>query len=303
MEKILGLYGAPPIDLVSPEPAARQFSPLHPGAAALEEQTEGSLAGFTMLTPPGTIERRYSLALALRALAPDALITALAPKDKGGSRIKKELEAFGCEVEEDSKRHHRIARARRPADLAALAPALGEGAPLFLEELGLWTQPGVFSWDRLDPGSSLLLEHLPEFSGRGADLGAGLGCLSRAVLGSAKVKHISLVEIDRRAVACARRNVNPARSTVIWADLRHAELHLDELDFVVSNPPFHDAGQEDHGLGQEFLRKTAGMLKTGGTAWIVANRHLPYEAVMAPLFSRVRLVTETKAFKIVEAQK
>ena len=43
------------------------------------------MAAMVMLAPPGTVERRYATALALRALAPGGALTILAPKDKGGS--------------------------------------------------------------------------------------------------------------------------------------------------------------------------------------------------------------------------
>ena len=64
-----GVYGSPQSGLASPDPDARQFSPLHPGAAALETQAAGTLAGFVMVAPPGTAERRYATALMLLALA------------------------------------------------------------------------------------------------------------------------------------------------------------------------------------------------------------------------------------------
>src|SRR4051812_974114 len=103
MPGIHGVYGTPPKDLAPVPAGATQFSPLKVGAQALEELSPGSAASFAVLAPPGTLERRYVLALALRALRPGAALTALAPKDKGGSRIAKELEAFGCEVEADSR--------------------------------------------------------------------------------------------------------------------------------------------------------------------------------------------------------
>jgi 16S rRNA (guanine1207-N2)-methyltransferase len=55
----------------------------------------------------------------------------------------------------------------------------------------------VFSWDRIDPGTALLMQHLPALSGRGADIGCGIGILARAVLASAKVEQITLIDIDR----------------------------------------------------------------------------------------------------------
>ena len=126
-----GVYGLPPADLAEVPREAIQFSPLMPGAAALEKQAEGSLDAMTVLAPPGTIERRYALALALRALKDGAPLTALAPNDRGGTRLRKELEVFGLDVNEASKRHHRIVTATRPSALTGIDEAIAAGAPRF----------------------------------------------------------------------------------------------------------------------------------------------------------------------------
>lgn len=296
-----GLYGTPPTELAPAPRGSVQFSPLMPGSGELEDQAEGSLTEMVLQAPPGTIERRYTTALALRALAPAGLLTVLAPKDKGGSRLAKELKGFGCAVSETSKRHYRICTCERPTQLSGVEDALAEGAPRVDPALGLWTQPGIFSWNRLDPGSALLDQHLPPFSGRGADFGCGLGILSRTILRSPKVTHLSLVDIDRRATEMAARNVDDSRAEILWADVR--SLRLAGLDFVVMNPPFHDGGAEDQSLGQSFIRKAAEALRPGGVLWLVANRHLPYEGVLKPLFKRVTLHAEANGYKIYEAQK
>jgi 16S rRNA (guanine1207-N2)-methyltransferase len=298
-----GVYGKLPAELAQVDADALQFSPLMPGAHALEHQSEGSLASFAMLAPPGTLERRYAMALALRAVAPGGAFTVLAPKDRGGTRLRKEMEAFGCPVEETARRHHRIATTRRPSTLAGIDEALAAGGPRLIAETGLWSQPGVFSWDRLDPGSAMLLQHLPVLSGRGADFGCGLGILSRAVLASPSVTHMTLIDIDRRAVESAQRNVSDARAHFVWGDARDASSDLARLDFVVMNAPFHDAGAEDKSLAQDFVRGAAEALRKDGVCWLVANRHLPYETIMQPLFKRVRLVIETGGYKIYEAHK
>jgi len=294
------LYGTIP-HWITPPASAVQYAPLIAGAEALEACAHSSLSGLTMLAPPGTIERRYAMALAMRALAPGATFTILAPKDKGGARIAAELDAFGCNAMEDSKQHHRICTGLRPA-LLHIDEALAEGAPHFSEALGMWTQPGVFSWDRIDVGSALLVKHLPPLRGRGADLGCGIGFLSRTVLASPDVTHLTLVDIDRRAVAMAEKNVEPERTSIRWADAT-SQAALSALDFVVMNPPFHDGGIEDRALGQAFIRAAASSLRKGGSCWLVANRHLPYEAVMQPLFARVTLIAETDGFKLYEAIK
>lgn len=244
------------------------------------------------------------LALALRALKPGAELTALAPNEKGGNRLSKELESFGCKVGTSSKRHHRICQTVRPETLneTALAAAIEAGAPRFVEALGQWSQPGVFSWDALDPGTLLLIAALPLLVGRGADLGCGVGLLAIAALANPDVTHLDLVDLDRRAVDCARRNVKDRRAAFHWADARNAPA-LENLDFVVMNPPFHDGGAEDRSLGQAFLRRAHQTLRKGGAVWLVANRHLPYEGVMKPLFTTVTLRAEGHGFKVYEARK
>ena len=293
------VFGHPPAALATIPDGATQLSPLVPGSTALDDLATGTLSSLVMLAVPGTIERRHDLALALRALAPGAPFTILAPKDAGGSRLAAELAGFGCGVEDRPKAHHRICGGTRPDMLGGIDEAIAAGAPRLDPGLDLWTQPGVFSWDRLDPGTALLMEALPRVSGRGADLGCGIGVLAHPVLASDAVTALTLVDIDRRAIEAARRNVDDPRVTHIWGDARQVDLA--RLDFVVMNPPFHAAGEEDKGLGIAFVRKAAASLRTGGHLWLVANGHLPYEATLDATFKRVTPLAEANGFKVLLA--
>lgn len=299
------LYGRPPV-VFDPPGDATQTSPLIPDAAALEAQDPGSADTIMIYAPPGVLERRYVLALGLRVLKVGGRLDAMAPKDKGGSRLGKELKAFGVEVAEVAKAHHRrciVIRPEASEELdAAIDAALTAGGPQFVPGLEAWSQPGVFAWDRIDAGSALLAEHLPPMKGEGVDLGCGYGALATVVLRSPAVTKLKLVDLDRRAIRAARENITDARAKVWWSDARTLEAHGDK-DFVVSNPPFHDGGAEDRRLGQAFIRKAADLLKKGGVAWVVANRHLPYEAELNAAFKRVRLVAEAGGYKLFEAVK
>lgn len=296
------VYGEPSAELAQVPHDAVQLSPLIPGAETLEALSPASLAGAVVAAPPGVLERRYVLARVLQALAPGTPLTALAPKDKGGARLRKELESFGAVVVESGRRHQRICQIVRPQTPVGLEAAVAAGGLQFSEALGLWTQPGVFSWDRPDPGTQRLLAVLPTLAGRGADLGCGLGLLARAVLAGADITRLDLVDLDRRAVEAARRNVEDPRAVFHWADARSGP-ELSGLDFVVMNPPFHDLGVEDRELGQSFIRRAHRILRPGGMLWLVANRHLPYEAVLTELFRKVKPHGEGAGFKICEAQK
>ena len=297
------VYGLPPVDLAETPDAALQVSPVIVGSSRLEDVADASLEGATVYAPAGTIERRYVLAHALRALAPGARLTALAPKDRGGARLAKELAGFGCVPSDMPKRHHRICTVARPPEPAGLGVAIDEGGPRHIDNLALCTQPGVFSWDRLDPGTALLMHRLPALKGRGIDLGCGLGLLGRMVLGSSAVTEITLIDLDRRAIEMAKRNVSDPRAKIVWGDLRAASALPTGLDFAVSNPPFHDGGAEDQALGKIFIQRAADSLRSGGTLWLVANAHLPYEATLRERFRSVETVAQEGGYKVFEARR
>lgn len=293
------VYGTPPLELATPGGGAVQVSPLILGAASLEGLGDRSLARMTVAAPPGVLERRYVLAHALRVLAPDGELIALAPKTRGGSRLGQELREFGCEVAESGRRHHRICLVSRPRAPTGLSEAIAAGAPQFVGALKLWSQPGVFSWDRLDEGTSRLITALPPLSGRGADLGCGLGVLSLAALRSAAVTELAAIDIDARAVGAARRNLADERARIVQGDVRQAGLS--NLDFVVMNPPFHAGGREDRELGTGFIAAAARSLKRGGRCLLVANIALPYEAPLGSAFRQVRVLDRSRGYKVFEA--
>jgi 16S rRNA (guanine1207-N2)-methyltransferase len=295
------VYGAPPPSLANVPARAAQCSPLVPGAQGLEEAPDGSLQRIIIAAPPGVLERRFVLAQALRALAPGGELVAMAPKTKGGARLRKELEAFGCQVVETSKQHQRICACIRPDTPRGLDAAIAAGGPQQPPALGLWSQPGLFSWDRPDAGSTLLIPHLGGLSGAGADLGCGAGALALAALASPKVSQLTLIDIDRRAIAAARLNVDDPRAAFLQADLRDPEAPLSGLDFVIMNPPFHLGAAEDRSLGQVFIARAGSMLRKGGVCRLVANVGLPYEAVLKQSFSRVSALGQGHGYKLFEA--
>jgi 16S rRNA (guanine1207-N2)-methyltransferase len=295
------VYGAPPAELVAVDRSAVQLSPLVPGAAVLEDVAPATFDHFAMLAPAGRLERRYALALALRSTKPGAAFTALAAKDKGGLRLAEDLAALGCDVTETARRHHRICALFRPETINGVDAAIAEGGPRILSDVALWSQPGLFNWDRIDPGSALLAAHLTDLKGAGADLGSGLGILAKAAFASPAVRTLTLIDIDRRAIEVSRRNVTDPRATFRWADVTKPHPSLTDLDFVIMNPPFHDGGVEDRALGLAFIRRAAEMLRTGGRCWLVANRHLPYEATIRQVFKRFDLRADAAGFKVYEA--
>jgi 16S rRNA (guanine1207-N2)-methyltransferase len=168
------------------------------------------------------------------------------------------------------------------------------------------SRPGVFAWDRVDAASRLLAAHLPtDLHGAVADLGAGWGYLAMQVLARCPaVASLDLYEADARALELARANLQAQAARVPlgfhWHDVT-AGLPR-RYDAIVSNPPFHAQGREERtDLGRGFIAAAAAALQPGGRLWLVANRHLPYEAVLDASFGSVRTVAQRDGFKVVEA--
>ncbi len=300
--RLTAVYGAPPAALAPVAPASLQLSPFAIGSTPIDALADASVESLVILAPAGAVERRWVLAHGLRALAANGSLHALALKDRGGARLANELKAFGCApVNASAKAHFRLCRTRRPAEPARLAAAIAEGALQRHSRLGLWTQPGIFAWDRIDPGSALLLAQPWRPKGRGVDMGCGLGVLGQALLASPAIDCLLLVDLDRRALEAAKRNVADRRASFLQHDLRQAVAGLIDIDFAIMNPPFHDRGAEDRPLGRQFVTSAAAMLRKGGVLRLVANVALAYERPLGEAFADVRMLACEGGYKVLEA--
>jgi 16S rRNA (guanine1207-N2)-methyltransferase len=87
-----------------------------------------------------------------------------------------------------------------------------------------------------------------------------------------------------------------------WADATRF-IPDRRVEAVVMNPPFHSGRTGDPSLGAAFIKAAAGMLTLSGTLWMVANRHLPYEAVLSATFREVAEVGGDGRFKVIRAER
>ncbi|MBE7495783.1 MAG: methyltransferase [Verrucomicrobiaceae bacterium] len=169
-----------------------------------------------------------------------------------------------------------------------------------------WSKPGLFSWDRIDPGSALLATHLPaDLRGDAADFGCGWGFLSDHLLRNCHdIDSLDLYDADADAFECARRNLGIIPTHIkprpVWHDLTKG-IERSRYDVVVMNPPFHDGKDQDPLIGLRFITTAATSLRPDGQLWLVANRQLPYESLLSETFAESRLVIEQDGFKVLHA--
>ena len=247
-----------------------------------------------VLLPKAKALSRHLIATAQKCTH-SGLVIVDGQKDAGIDPILKDLRKRASLGDAVSKAHGKIAWFTGDTDLSDYFDT-----PKSLAD-GFKTVAGVFSADAADLASELLLSVLPQLTGNVADLGAGWGYLTRK-LTEMPTKGVIAVEADHRAIEIARVNVPSDKVKFVWADA--TVWRADEaLDTVVMNPPFHNFGKADPGIGIDFIKSAVRSLKAQGDCYVVANRHLPYEQTLNDLFQNVSEVTKDNRFKVLYASK
>ncbi len=169
-----------------------------------------------------------------------------------------------------------------PAPAAASRPRQVE---LALRDLGrtvtLTTETGVFSGDRVDPGTRVLIDSGPPVPSAGdlLDLGCGYGPLAVTLALRSPAARVWAVDVNERAVALCTRNAEAL-------GLGRGRLRActpdevpDGIRFAAlwSNPPIRIGGAALHQLLLGWL----GRLDEAGQAALVVQRHLGADSLAA----------------------
>lgn len=272
------------------------------------ESLEGKFDLILLLPSKNKQQTHGWMAEAMNRLTDGGKLLMACANSHGAKSYEHALEKLAGNIASSSKSKCRIFSARRTDgfDRELAAAWLEDAKPRVAESHGLLSQPGLFSWDRADIGSQLLLEHLPEgLTGTGMDLCCGWGFLAHHVLEqNSGISTLHLVEADRLALDCAGVNTQKWQEKISahWLDAATEELPA-KLDWVVCNPPFHTGQATDIGLGQKIIEAACASLKRSGKLWLVANRKLPYEQVLDKRLMQYRTLVQDQGFKVIEATK
>ncbi len=288
-----------------------EFDSLEKSGCAVRSTSDGSRFPLVLVLPPRQRdEARALFAHAIERTAPGGIVVASMANDAGAKSGESDLERLAGPVQVVSKNKCRAfwtAPLQGPADAALARKWVALDAPRAILDGRFISRPGLFAWDRIDVASALLAAHLPsDLCGRGADLGAGYGYLAAEVLARCVDATLDLYEAEARALDLARLNLAAfalrGAASFHWHDV--ATGVPARYDFIVANPPFHAQGRSDRPeLGMAFIAAAAEALQPGGRLWLVANRHLPYEAVLNANFGTTRQVAQQQGFKVIEAVK
>lgn len=168
------------------------------------------------------------------------------------------------------------------------------------------TAAGVFSPDRVDPGTGVLLAGtpVPPATGHLLDVGCGWGPITLSLAALSPEATVWAVDVNERVLRLVRENAQAAGLTNVNAvtpddvpeGLRFATLW--------SNPPIRVGKDELHGL----LRRWLPRLEEGADAWLVVQKNLGSDSLHTWLESGVlpgattTRTTTSKGFRVLSVR-
>jgi len=173
---------------------------------------------------------------------------------------------------------------------------------IFGKNFTFWANNGLFSCDKIDAASiilmNVLMESIPSLTGKLLDLGCGYGPIG-VVLGKVCPIQVIMSDVNSIAVEYAAKN---ARLNLVEATCIHSD-GFESLPFIydniVLNPPIH-AGKD---VMYRLYHGAAQHLVPGGALYIVIQKKHGAESTMkalAEIFCECRILYKKKGVYVLQ---
>ena len=147
-------------------------------------------------------------------------------------------------------------------------------------DLRFTTDSGVFSKDKVDYGTNVLLTSLPPMEGKILDLGCGYGPIGITLARLNPNSEIVMIDINQRAVDLAKMNIEQNGINNAWALQSNGFENLEEtFNAIISNPPIRTGKKVIYSLFEESARH----LENGGSIYLVIQKKQGAKSAMNKL--------------------
>ena len=170
-------------------------------------------------------------------------------------------------------------------------------------DFSLYSDNGVFSKDRLDYGTKVLLDSIDinSLCGKVLDLGCGIGAVGIIVGTINKNIDIDMVDINERAINLAKDNLvlNKLSNNVFISDV-YSNISK-KYNYIITNPPIR-AGKE---VVRRFLLGGYDYLEDNGVLYFVMRKDHGVNSMIKELEDKynVNIINKDKGFYVVSLMK
>ncbi|MCS5350004.1 class I SAM-dependent methyltransferase [Staphylococcus aureus] len=173
----------------------------------------------------------------------------------------------------------------------------------------LITDNGVFSKDRVDYGSDVLIKtflkaHPPGPSKRIADVGCGYGPIGLMIAKVSPHHTITMLDVNHRALALVEKNkkLNDIDNVIVKESNALTAVENESLDFVLTNPPIRAGKETVHRIFEQAFDK----LDANGELFVVIQKKQGMPSAkkkMETLFGNVEVLNKDKGYYILRSIK
>ena len=167
----------------------------------------------------------------------------------------------------------------------------------------LITNSGLFSKDKFDYGSRLLLENITtrNLEGNILDLGCGYGAIGIIIASIFPQLTVDMTDVTNRAIETTKKNIQNLniKNTVVYKSDIYENIK-NKYNYIITNPPIR-AGKN---TVRKFLLNAKEYLKKEGELWFVMRKDHGVKSMIKELedYYKVSIQEKSKGFYIVKCQ-
>ncbi len=163
---------------------------------------------------------------------------------------------------------------------------------------------GVFSKDRVDFGTNVLLQSLPTFTNEKVlDVGCGYGAIGIAIAKVYLNCDVMMCDVNLRAISLTEKNIklNNVKNAKVIESNTYENIN-DKYDIIITNPPIR-AGKK---VVMDICLNAIDHLKEDGKIYIVINKKHGAESLLKNMkerYKNVDILNKKNGYFVIEGRK
>lgn len=173
------------------------------------------------------------------------------------------------------------------------------------KELSFYTDNGVFSKDRVDFGTNVLLNSLDDISHikKCLDVGCGVGIIGLSIAKKYDFIDVDMVDVNEKAIALAIENskMNKINHCKCFISDVYSNV-VDMYDMIISNPPIRAGKTIVHKIASESIKH----LNINGVFYAVVQKKQgadSFEKKLIEVFGNVEIINKKNGYIIFKSIK